>query len=106
MKLTKTLRMFGIAAALLGTLATKSFALPANEVEIDYFSDAQFTKDVGSFTLLCEGGHITEGKRSRYGIRYSTPCRSPWPIEVNCYVDSVLTTCPASICDSGLYDCQ
>lgn len=110
MKLTKTLRMFGIVAALLGSAATQSFALPANAVEYDYYSDAQFTNQVGSFNLECDGAHYREGKTSRHAIHYSTPCRHPGPIEVNCLVTDALgtreTVCPADICDSGLFDCQ
>ena len=43
MKLTKSLRMLGIVAALIGTTAVQSFALPANEKETVYFSDATMT---------------------------------------------------------------
>jgi Family of unknown function (DUF6289) len=106
MKLAQTLRMFGIVAAFLGTAATQSFALPANEVETEYFSDATFTREVGYSFLACQGGFYREGKQTRYAVRSLTPCHSPGPIEVECLVDNRETWCPANICDSGLFDCQ
>jgi Family of unknown function (DUF6289) len=109
MKLTKTLRTFGIVATLLGTVATKSFALPANEVEIEYFSDATLTHDVGYEFRSCNGGVGRQGQRTRYRAVESTPCRHAGPSEVHCLVTDTLgtreTVCPANICNSGLFDC-
>ncbi len=51
MKLTKTVGMFGIVATLLGAAATQSFAMPNNEVESEYYSDAEVTNQVVSFFL-------------------------------------------------------
>ncbi len=106
MKLMKTLRMFGIVAAFLGTAATQSFALPANEVETEYFSDATFTREVGYSFLACQGGFYREGKQTRYAVRTSSPCHSSGSDEVACLVDGRETSCPANICDSGLFECQ
>ncbi len=106
MKLTKTVRMFGIIAALLGCVATQSFALPANEVETVYFSDAKYTTEVGYVFLACQGGVYREGTTSRYRVRSSTPCNGSLLNEIRCYTGSVLTTCPANICDSPLFDCH
>jgi hypothetical protein len=107
MKLTKTLRMLGIIAALLGCAATQSFALPANEIETVYFSDATYAKEVGYVFRACQGGMYREGKTSRYRVHSSTPCNGSHPLnEIACYAGSVLTTCPANICNSGLFDCQ
>ena len=106
MKLTKTLRVFGILSALLGAAATQSFALPNNEVETEYFSDATFTQEVGYSLLACQGGFYREGKQTRYAVRSLTPCHSPGPIEVECLVDNRETWCPPNICDSGLFECQ
>jgi hypothetical protein len=107
MKLTKTLRTFGIIAALIGTTATHSFALPTHEVETIYFSDATYSKEVGAVILSCQGGVYHEGKTSRYRVKSSTPCRGGSTLnEIDCYVNSVHTTCPANICDSPLFDCQ
>jgi len=69
MKLAKTLRMFGIISALLGFAATQSFALPANEVETVYFSDANYEDEVGYTILACQGGIYREGRRTRCGRR-------------------------------------
>ncbi len=106
MKLTKTVGMFGIVATLLGAAATQSFAMPNNEVESEYYSDAEFTNQVGSYFLGCDGSHYREGKVSRYAIHSSTPCRHPGPTEVNCLVDGRETLCPPDICDSDLFICQ
>ena len=107
MKLTKTLGMFGIVAALVGTVATKSFALPTSETEIVYFSNATYTQEVGYEFRGCQGGVSRTGKRTRYRVRSSTPCQGSRPLnEIACYIDNVLTTCPANICDSPLFDCN
>jgi len=107
MKLTKTVRMFGIITTLLGCVATQSFALPANEVETVYFSDAKYTKEVGYVFRGCQGEAYQEGKTSRYRVRSSTPCNGGQPLnEIACYAGSVLTMCPANICNSGLFDCR
>lgn len=106
MKLTKTLRMFGIVAALLGITATQSFALPNNEVETVYFGDATFTEEVGYLFLACQGGIYREGKQTRYAVRSLTPCHSSRPIEIACLINGRETWCPANICDSGLFECQ
>ncbi len=107
MKLTKTVRMFGIVAALLGAVATKSFALPTTEVETVYYSDATYTKEVGYIFHGCDGGTYRQGKTSRYPVRSSTSCTGSHPLnEISCYANGYQTTCPANICDSPLFDCQ
>lgn len=107
MKFTKTLRMFGIVTTLLGSLATQSFALPANETETVYFSDSTFATEVGYVIRGCNGVTYKSGKQTRYRASSSTPCNSPGSIEMVCYVDNTrLTMCPLNICDSPLFDCQ
>jgi hypothetical protein len=106
MKLTKTLRMFGIVAALLGTAATQSFALPANEVETEYFSDAQYTNEVGYVFRGCSGDVYREGTTGKYKVTSSTPCNTSGPIEIACYFDGRLTVCPPNICDTELVTCN
>jgi hypothetical protein len=110
MKLTKTLRMFGIVAALLGTAATQSFALPANEVEKVYFSDATYTNDVGDVFRGCDGSVFRQGTTSSYKVTLSTPCNGSTLTEIHCnvYLNGFWyeTTCPANICDSSLFGCQ
>jgi hypothetical protein len=107
MKLTKTVRTFGIVAALLGTLASKSFALPTNQLETVYFSDAKYTTEVGYTVRACNGGVYTQGKTSRYRATTSTPCNGNQSLnEIRCYVGSLLTSCPTNLCDSPLFDCH
>jgi hypothetical protein len=107
MTLTKTLRMLGIIAALLGTATTQSLALPANEVETVYFSDATYTNEVGSVFRSCQGGIYREGRASRYRVSSSTPCNGNRPLnEIACYANGYETTCPPNICDSLLFECN
>ena len=107
MKLTKTVRMLGIAATLIGTLATNSFALPANEIETVYFSDATYTNEVGYVFRGCNGGVYKQGTTSRYRVSSSTPCNGSRPLnEIACYANGYQTTCPANICDSPLFECN
>ena len=115
MKLTKTLRMFGIVAALLGTAATQSFALPANEVETVYFSDAKYTNEVGYVLRGCDGSVSRQGTTGNYKVTSSTPCNGSTLTGIHCYVlltsadgtDKFWypTTCPANLCDSSLFGC-
>jgi hypothetical protein len=105
MKLTKSLRMLGLVAALIGTTAVQSFALPNNEKETVYFSDATMTNEVGYEYRGCSGGVSLQGRRSRYAVASFTPCNRPGPIEMACYFDGRLTMCPLDICESGLVTC-
>jgi hypothetical protein len=52
-------------------------ALPANEVEKTYYSDATRTEDVGGYFLACDGSHSAWGRTSRYSRTLSTPCNRP-----------------------------
>jgi hypothetical protein len=107
MKLTKTIRMLGIIAALVGPAATPSYALPTNELEIVYFSDASYTNEVGYVFRACNGGVYRQGTTSRYRVTSSTPCNSSRPLnEIHCYANGYETTCPANICDSPLFECN
>ena len=107
MKLTKTVRTLGITAALLGTIATQSFALPNNEIEIVYFSDATYTTEVGYVFRGCNGGTYRQGRTSRYRATSSAPCNGSHPLnEIACYANGYQTTCPANICDSPLFECN
>ena len=107
MKLTKIARMFGIAAALLGTMVTQSSALPTSELEIVYFSDATYTREVGYVFRGCNGGVYRQGTTSRYRATSSAPCHSSQPLnEIHCYANGYETTCPANICDSPLFECN
>ena len=107
MKLTTTVRTFGMIAALIGITATQPLALPANEVETYYFSDATYTQEVGYVFRGCQGDVYQEGTTSRYRVTSSTPCNGTQPLNgIRCYIGYVLTTCPATICDSSLFECR
>src|SRR5262245_56512920 len=107
MKLTKTVRMFGVVAALLGTFAAKSHALPTTALEVVYYSDATYTKEVGYTFRGCNGGIYRQGATSRYRVTSSISCQGSQPLnEIACYANGYLTTCPANICDSPLFDCN
>lgn len=107
MKLTKTLRIYGMVAGLLGLVASPSFALPTSEVEVVYFKDATYSREVGYVIRSCQGDVIRRGTTSRYQARSSTPCYGGASSnEIACYVNGIQTTCPANICDSSLFNCQ
>lgn len=96
----------GMLAGLLGFVAAPTFALPTSEVEVVYFKDATYSREVGYVIRGCQGDVIRQGLTSRYQARSSTPCYSGVSNEIACYVGTVQTTCPANICDSSLFDCQ
>ena len=102
MKLTKSLRTFGIIAALIGITATHSFALPANEIETTYFSSANRQEEVGYSFLACDGSRYREGRATRYKFTSSRSCNGSLPAEVSCYVYGVLRTCPPDLCTANL----
>jgi len=98
--------LFVAVATIVCAHAPIAGALPANEVETDYFSDATFTNEIGSSTLFCNGSHFREGRTSRFTLRFATPCNGGGIVEVACVVDGVPTRCPPSICDSELFSCS
>lgn len=107
MKPNKTRLIPGMLAGLLGLVAAASFALPASEVEVVYFKDATYSREVGYVVRGCQGDVIRQGTTSRYQARSSTPCHGGASSnEIACYVGTVQTTCPANICDSSLFDCR
>lgn len=54
-------------------------AVPANERETVYYSDATRTEEVGGYTLECDGSHFAWGSVSQYSSTSSTPCNRPRP---------------------------
>ncbi len=107
MKLTKTLWMFGLATALLGSAATSSFALPANQIETVYFSDSTFSTEMGYVIRGCNGGVYKGGRATRYRATSATACNGSSSGEIACYVDTTrLTSCPINLCNSPLFDCH
>lgn len=107
MKIMKLGKLSIMGAALIGLAATPTFALPTSEVEVVYFKDATYSREVGYVIRGCQGDVIRQGTTSRYQARSSTPCHGGASSnEIACYVGTVQTTCPANICDSSLFDCQ
>ncbi len=106
-KIIKLKKLSIMGAALIGLVATPVFALPTSEVEVVYFKDATYSREVGYVIRGCQGDVIRQGTTSRYQARSSTPCHGGSSSnEIACYVGTVQTTCPANICDSSLFDCQ
>ena len=93
-------------AVIICALARGAGALPSQEVETVYFSDATYTVEIGSYFLSCNGTHARTGRTSRYVVRASSPCTTHGSNQIICMLDGVLTSCPPSICDSGLFDCN
>ncbi len=107
MKLAKLLYVLGILALLVGFAAPRAYALPTNELEIYYYSDANYENEVGYLFRGCQGGIYREGLQTRYQVRTLTPCDGNPPLaEFDCYVGGRLTRCPANLCDSSLFACQ
>jgi hypothetical protein len=100
----KTVSILGVFAAL--AVAATVYALPASEVETFYFSDATLTEEVGYQILACSGARYREGQVTRHSARIQTPCHSTGLPRIACMVNGTLTTCPADICNSGLFSCS
>lgn len=76
---TGCLSWLGLGVICLGS-STLVNALPANEVEITYYRDAQKTEEVGYMIMGCQGDRVQSGQKTRYTSRSSTPCNaSPQP---------------------------
>lgn len=105
MKILKKWILVGILPLLLA-IGGVAYALPANEVETTYYSDASMQTEVGGSFLACQGGFNRWGKYSRYRVRFTTPCTNSGPLGIACTVDGVPTLCPPNICDSSLFTCQ
>jgi len=106
MKLTKMLSVAGILALLIGFGTTCAYALPTSELEIYYYSDANFENEVGYLFRGCQGDVYREGRQTPYAVRTLTPCDVTPLDEFDCYVGGRLTRCPANLCDSSLFECN
>jgi hypothetical protein len=106
MKSLKTASLLGIFSLLVGFTAPYAHALPANEIETNYYTDATYTNEAGYTFLSCQGSTYREGKTSLYRIRYQTPCSTGGSTRIACFINSVQTTCPADICGSSLFVCR
>jgi len=81
--MSKTLRLrLGAVVVLLalmvgfgfGFFADDAYALPPNEVDRIYFSDATYTVEVGERLLLCNGHLYSWGIVTSYKLVYTEPC--------------------------------
>jgi hypothetical protein len=100
-------KVLGILGALVAIAATATvYALPANEVEVIYYSDASMTDEVGYRYTACQGGVYRSGRLTRYAVSFSTPCHSGGGAEVACFLNGRETTCPSNICESYLVTCS
>lgn len=68
------LAVFCLAAVAGFLVGEDALALPPNEVETYYYSDATYSQQVGWKILLCNGSRYQEGTTSSYAQYYSTPC--------------------------------
>jgi hypothetical protein len=106
----RKIALVGIMLATVGGficgLSKGAEALPAQEVEATYYSDATFSVEVGWSFLACNGGRARSGRTTRYMVKTTTACNSYGSDEIACVVDGVPTSCPSSICNSGLFDCR
>jgi hypothetical protein len=57
-----------------GFFVDEASALPANEVERLYFSDATYSNQVGERLLLCDGHLYIWGIVTSYKLTVTTPC--------------------------------
>ena len=70
----RTVYLLGMVSALVGAAVALSYALPANEIETYYYTDAHYKNEVGYTFLSCQGGIYREGKTTRYKVQYKAPC--------------------------------
>jgi hypothetical protein len=109
MKLSKMSGLLGLFALLVGFTATRVYALPANEVETFFFSDAAYENEVGYSVLACQGGFYREGRVGRYSVRLQTPCNGgntpPSSPGIACYLDGRLGICPPNVCETWAEYC-
>ncbi|BAZ40577.1 hypothetical protein NIES4101_65380 [Calothrix sp. NIES-4101] len=57
-----------------GSIFSAVEALPSQEVETTYYSNASKTKVVGGSILSCYGGFKKWGKQTQYKTRFISPC--------------------------------
>jgi hypothetical protein len=76
MRLSKTrMKILALSAVAASALAAGvAFALPANEVETYYYSDASHTEEVGHTLLACNGHFFSNGVQTAYADVTTTPC--------------------------------
>lgn len=80
-------------------------ALPRNEIERWYFSDASLTIPVGWSITLCDGSRARWGVTTGDDLVVYTDSCSTGSRRVACYIDGFATTCPADICSFSGVTC-
>lgn len=66
--------VFCLAAVAGFFVGGEALALPPNEVETFFYSDATYSEQVGWRILMCDGTRYQEGLVTDYRQYYSTPC--------------------------------
>jgi hypothetical protein len=105
MKRSRKLRLFWIFSIFVASATSLAYALPTHETEWTYYADSTFESEVGSRVLSCNGRTYATGRTTPHFVRYSAPCATNGSPRVSCYVNRILTICPANICDSKLFSC-
>jgi hypothetical protein len=96
MRLSKTLSLVGLILTLSGSAVPFAYALPANELSTYYFTDTNFTQEVGFTFLSCQGETYKEGETTLHRVRYKQSCSSSLQ-EITCYRNGIETMCPVHI---------
>lgn len=55
-------------------LSSRAHALPPNEVDTEFYAEAQHKRLVGERILSCSGGVHTWGRVTAFALRSSAPC--------------------------------
>lgn len=77
----------------------EALALPPNEVETYFYSDATLTHQVGWKLLMCDGSRYQTGTTSQYRAVYSYPCGNGSP-SCWCIYEGMQGECPS------YFDCE
>ena len=57
-----------------------AWATRVNDLYVDYYSDATFSEQVGSYSTKCFSGSThMEGVKTAFIDSYTTPCGEDWP---------------------------
>lgn len=101
----KHLLGFGV---LVLVVAGSASALPRQMVEWTYYDSAAMTREVGSeIRPSCSGAPSPlHGRRTRFVARVAEQCQTGAIHSIACYLDGVLTSCPANLCESHLVECH
>lgn len=61
--------------------SVSAWSTRVSDLHIEYYSDATFSTQVGSYQLLCFSGKkaTLEGVQTQFYDAYTTPCGEDWP---------------------------